>query len=473
MPENPNHTQRIYLLLQKRQNLLTLYTLQAEKEAREKVANALRIMMPANGARKPGFEVVSLPSRPSVMMETAAGPHPVVAGIRELVVTLLVNPRDLPFFRNLPRIAPPDTVTAFGYDAPIRLRGHWSTVMGLGNRFSSREKAEKLIRRQSLQMNGTTLTGQGVHVALIDSGLDVIERQRLGMTYGMSYAGSEHLKYASEAPPAPRYDHAFTMARNFKMIAPNVTLHDYAVLPSRLSKALVPSIGIEVDAFLSDMVAVYITLHTQISLRQSLGDYAPWVISNSWSVYERTWDPSDPNAVPNPDMASDPLNAKIALVATLGADIIFCAGNGGQFGNDPRCGENDVGPGRSIIGPNGHPDVITVGSVRSDGGWIGSSSQGPGIMGTQLSAIQKPDIVIPSDFAENEDGSQLNTGTSTSCAITAAVVAAIREGWPLIQRNVLKTAIINCCWQMDTPGWNNRTGNGILNVEDLTTSLPQ
>jgi subtilisin family serine protease len=471
MPANPLFTQRVYLLLRKRAGFFARYTRPNEDQARIQVAQALNAAIPSIQTATSGFEIVSLPSRPSVMMMTAAGPHPIVAGIRKLVVTLLINPRDLPFFQSIPAIAPPDTVTAFSFDAPVRLGGHWAGGMGMGNVFSKRETAERLISREFLKKSGTALTGQGVHVALIDSGLDAIERQRLGMTYGLTCPGQEHLNYAQFAPAAPRYDHAFSMARNFKMVAPNVTLHDYAVLPSRLSKALIPSIGIRQPAFISDMVAAYNTLSAHILWRQSVGDLAPWVVSNSWSIYKRSWNPTDPAAVPNPDMANDPLNTVIAQVAMLGADIVFCAGNGGQFGNDPRCGPDDQGPGRSIIGPNGHPDVITVGSVRCDGGWIGSSSQGPGMMGTQLGAVQKPDIVAPSDFIENEDRAQFNTGTSTACALTAAVIAAIREGWPMMQRSALKAAIIGSARQMDAPGWNNRTGHGILDVKALMPVL--
>lgn len=476
MPAPSDFSRRLFLLVRKRPGFLQRYRLPNETLARRRVAEALNAAIPTIATQTAGFKIVSLPSRPSVMMDN--GNHPIIAGIDELVVTLLVKPADLRFFLDIPSIAPADTVTSAGIDAPIRVNGYWAGGIGMGNMFSTRDRADNLIGRSELIKNAVPLTGQGVHVALMDSGLDMVERQQLGLNFGLSVSFPEHVNSLAGAPPAPRYGHAFTMARNFKAIAPDVTIHDYAILPVRLSKALIPSMGVRVGSFLSDAAAAYIALASHINWRRNLGDNNPWVVVNSWAVYERTWDPKDPIDDPDPDVITHPLNAKIALVASLGVDIIFCAGNGGQFGNDPRCGHDDKGPGRSIIGPNGHPDVITVGSVRTDGGWIGSSSQGPGAMnayagnsGRPLEAIQKPDLAAPSDFVENWDNSQLNTGTSTACALTAATIAALRQGWPTLSRVTFKQALISSARQLETAGWNNRTGHGILNIDALTTAL--
>jgi hypothetical protein len=465
-PDKPKLTKRIFLVLRKSPELLARYTLAEENLARKTVAEVLIEAIPSINTATVGFDIVSLPSRPSVMMER--GYHSIAAGIDKLIVVLMVSPKDIKFFQDIPKTAPADTVTGFGVDAPVSVGGYWAGGIGMGNTFSTRAAAELLIKRDALVRDGTLLTGQGVHVALIDSGLDVVERQQLGLSFGVTIPGQEHLNALPEAPAAPRYDHAFAMARSFKSIAPDVTIHDFAVLPPRLSKTLIPNIGIRPVAFISDMHAAYIALANLILEYRNNGDNSPWVVVNAWSVYRRNWAISDQSAYDNLDLITHPLNASIAEVSTLGADIIFCAGNGGQFGNDPRCGPEDIGPGYSIIGPNGHPDVITVGAVRTDGGWIGSSSQGPGIMGKQLEAIQKPDIAAPSDFIENDDGSQLNSGTSTACAVTAATVAALRQGWPTTHRLAFKAALLTKARQMEEAGWNNRTGHGILNIEALT-----
>ena len=121
-------------------------------------------------------------------------------------------------------------------------------------------------------------------------------------------------------------------------------------------------------------------------------------------------------------------------------DLVFAAGNCGQFCPSRRCGADDVGPGRSIIGANSHPDVLTVGAVRADGIWLGYSSQGPGALSTK-----KPDLCAASQFCEDDDAAAVNTGTSAACAIAAGVVAALRSRCPsnLLPPAELKQILIN------------------------------
>ena len=72
-----------------------------------------------------------------------------------------------------------------------------------------------------------------------------------------------------------------------------------------------------------------------------------------------------------------PINLLIDFIDARGHDIVFAAGNCGQFCPNPRC-DWDAGPGTTILGANSHPKVLTVGAVRTDGLWLGYSSQGPG-----------------------------------------------------------------------------------------------
>src|SRR5205823_643362 len=108
-----------------------------------------------------------------------------------------------------------------------------------------------------------------------------------------------------------------------------------------------------------------------------------------------------------------PLNIIVGQAASE-HDVVFAAGNCGQFGPMARCGVHDVGPGHSILGANSHPDVLTVGAVRTDGLWLGYSSQGPGAL-----YPDKPDLCAASQFSDNEDAYAGNTGTSAACALAA------------------------------------------------------
>ena len=110
----------------------------------------------------------------------------------------------------------------------------------------------------------------------------------------------------------------------------------------------------------------------------------------------------------------------------LDPDVIFAAGNCGEFCGSRRCGGVDRGPGRSIWGANALPEVITAGAVLTNEMWAGYSSQGPGPSIHGL-ASDKPDLCAPSNFRETTDAAVHNTGTSAACAVTAGIVAALRS----------------------------------------------
>ena len=113
-------------------------------------------------------------------------------------------------------------------------------------------------------------------------------------------------------------------------------------------------------------------------------------------------------------------------MTSLGIDVLFAAGNCGQFCPDNRCGGLDRGPSRSIWGANSLQHVLTVGAVRADDMWLGYSSQGPG---QQFLGKAKPDFCATSQFAEDDDGFNINTGTSAATGLTAGVIAALRSRW--------------------------------------------
>jgi hypothetical protein len=160
--------------------------------------------------------------------------------------------------------------------------------------------------------------------------------------------------------------------------------------------------------------------------------------------------------------------------ATEVADIVFAAGNCGAFAPDGRCTDDVIGPGRSILGPNSLPGVLTVGAVRTDGIWAGYSSQGPGQFSCGCDvAQQKPDLAAPSDFRVGGilDGSA--GGTSAASAVAAGIVAALRTrgartaaGTPDELFDLLRaTARRN-----PAAGWNPRTGHGVIDAAAAWTA---
>ena len=70
-----------------------------------------------------------------------------------------------------------------------------------------------------------------------------------------------------------------------------------------------------------------------------------------------------------------PFTRKVGLTIDAGLIVLFAAGNCGAFGGDPSCATS--GPGKSIWGANGAPEVMTVAAANPKGQYIGYGGQGP------------------------------------------------------------------------------------------------
>jgi hypothetical protein len=153
-------------------------------------------------------------------------------------------------------------------------------------------------------------------------------------------------------------------------------------------------------------------------------------------------------------------------------EMVFAAGNCGQFCPDPRCGAYDVGPGKSVYGANAHPKVLTVGGITTHPIAIGSSSQGEGPVAL---AAEKPDLVAPSMFSEGSDRHTRNGGTSAACAMAAGVLAALRQRWGPkdVTPEVMNQCLRETAWRPGPPGWDGRLGYGVINAEAALNRLTQ
>jgi len=158
----------------------------------------------------------------------------------------------------------------------------------------------------------------------------------------------------------------------------------------------------------------------------------------------------------------------VALLPVYGlADIVFAAGNCGQFCPDPRCGANQIGPGRSIYGVAAINNILSVGAVRGDEIWLGYSSQGPAPVNF---ASTKPDLCAPSQFAGPADWGRSYTGTSAACALTTGAMAAARS-FPatstLYPAALRARAIATASVPVSETVPNQRVGSGLLDIDAL------
>jgi len=350
-----------------------------------------------------------------------------------------------------------------GADIPFQSTDCWCPGEAADPIYGDRDDAEKLIEAKVLQHHG--LKGRHVNVVIVDRGLDLNH---------INVAGRWQFATANQIPVPTPDNHAMMVARHIQKVAPHAAIFDCALLPEHISN---------IGQFMVVAHSAYVQMLADIAnWKQHHIRSSQWVFVNAWAVYDRhsEFPPGDYSNNPN-----HPFNQIVEQAAvTDHIDVVFAAGNCGLFCPKMNCGHNDRGPGRSIFGANSDVHVLTTGAVRTDGMWLGYSSQGPGqprFAPAGQAMSEKPDLCVPSQYRETEDAHLVNTGTSASCALAAAVIAALRgrHGWDStrIPPDVLRAYLINSASQTHYPaGWNEKLGHGILNVKkayhDLHTDYP-
>lgn len=277
--------------------------------------------------------------------------------------------------------------------------------------------------------------GNGIVVGVLDSGITALGRpvkpgetsRRIGRVIGGWPSGSwgtESSKWG---------DHGNMCATDVLGMAPEAQLYDLRIAgsggsPGTISRAL--------QAF-------------QWSINQFRSDGTPQVLTNSWGIFQESWDATYAR---NPN---HPFTRKVEQAIAEGILVLFAAGNCGDTCPDGRCG-SDNGPNRSIWGANGHRDVMTVGAVNKNEQFIGYSSRGPAAL-----TAQKPDFCSISHFSGyfNSD-----SGTSAATPILAGAVALMKQAKPAMSQAQAKSCLQATAKQILGSGWNQNTGHGIVQV---------
>jgi subtilisin family serine protease len=338
-------------------------------------------------------------------------------------------------------------------DLPFTAADHWCIGDASDPIFSDRSGAEKLLGVPYLRGQADT-TGRGVNVVIVDQGLD---RQALGSSYGGGWSvGTAHPGSPLPQPGSVRRPHGMMIAHNILKVAPEAKLFDLPLAP--------PDKISNIQAFLSFADAAYLQMLMDIDLWK-LGSFpGPWILVNPWGIFDRKSEHPLGHYTENPH---NHFNQLVVNAVQRDIDVVFAAGNCGQFCPDNRCGEEDRGPSRSIWGANSLEAVVTVGAVRADNMWLGYSSQGPGQ--PRLGA-DKPDLCATSQFCEDDDAFSINTGTSAACGLTAGVVAALRSRWnaATVSPHQLKQILNQTARKPTNVPWStvlaHRLGHGVLNA---------
>jgi subtilisin family serine protease len=362
-----------------------------------------------------------------------------------------------------------DTKTAAFANVPIAVADHWCPI-GQDLLFGTRRDARKLIGADALKT--ASLSGKGVNVVIIDQGLN---KEWIDKNFGPDrYKGGWPFIPHGKDPRPKRLpgetsvddaQHGLMIARNVLDIAPEASLFDLPLVPPRIH---------DIHTYLCEAHAAYVRMLKDI--RRSGGN---WVLVNAWAVFDRQSERPPGGYTENRCTGSFKLHEftqEVSDAIDSNVDVLFCAGNCGQFCPDGRCSPNDNGPGRSIWGANSFHRVLTVGAVRTDGTWIGYSSQGPGqpkLGPADAQENQKPDFCVPSGFTEDHDAHAVNRGTSAATGIAAGLVAALRSKWDArtIKPERLKTVLNATARRPVSPSWDPRLGNGIIDIPAVLKKL--
>ncbi|WP_219722163.1 S8 family serine peptidase [Deinococcus planocerae] len=205
------------------------------------------------------------------------------------------------------------------------------------------------------------------------------------------------------------------------------------------------------DIRISDSNAISAALAGfQWAIERHRADGTPQILSNSWGIFQETWDrvyARDPN---------HPFTRKVVEALDEGILVLFAAGNCGGTCPDGRCGP-DTGPGRSIWGANGHPRVMTVGAVNRDEQFVGYSSQGPAALDPG-----KPDFCSVTHFRGYFAS---DSGTSAATPIAAGVVALLKQAQPALTQEEVKRALRDTAKDIGAPGFDQHSGAGIIRAK--------
>lgn len=368
---------------------------------------------------------------------------------------------------------------SIGADLPVRAAGvvgidsswtHWCPGQASDGLFGKREAALRAMGATAPQLAAAGLPGTKdasgrVNLIVVDTGLPASLIRPLGAVTGWELAVIDGTDITVRVPGKPLTDHGAMVAGNALALAhgPDIKVLDCPAIPDGI---------MNLDAFLGWIVAAMLSVKAFVKDQQASDAVASaparsWVVCNAWGVF----DPSrETSSVPYSSSQAHPLTTQFRELSQLGVDIVFAAGNCGQFCPNGRCGPGFIGPGGSINGANAMPEALTVGAVRSDGLWLGYSGQGPGIAGM---APEKPDVCAPSQF-ENDLDAGPNTGTSAACGLAAGAVALLRTRWPsaVADPAALRAILRDTAVQPYGPrGWQGRTGHGVINLAGAAAAL--
>jgi hypothetical protein len=365
---------------------------------------------------------------------------------------------------------------SIGADLPVspaqnggRFWSHWCPEEAAYGLFGDLAAALRTIRAEPALLPEDLPGQERVNIVFVDTGLPPDLLPANGFRGWSVLEDPSHFPGPLRLPGNPFTRHGEMVARNARAVIrvrtppakPRLRLLDCPAIPDGITN---------LPIFLRSITAALFSVWASIlwlRVREPQPPRTGWVICNAWGVFDPSLEFPEIPYANNPE---HPVAVVLRWLQNLRVDIVFAAGNCGQFCPNDRCHPDYTGPGRSINGANALEQVLTVGAVRTDRLWLGYSGQGPGISGMEQ---EKPDLCAPSQF-EDEDDAGPNTGTSAACGLAVGAVAFLRTKWPCseVDPAELRDVVRKTAAQPDgPPGWQERTGHGILDLVSAAQRL--
>jgi hypothetical protein len=313
------------------------------------------------------------------------------------------------------------------------------------------------------------LNGSNVAVALVDIGIYLpYLTKKLGPTPRLDVSNSWTPNWLTSRPGRHRIGHGTMCAYDVLISAPKATLLDFAALLGRSpgDHSVGTTIGTVSQAYFK-LLWIWAIIPQLSHIRPP---YNGLVINNSWTIFHPCWEDFPRNHpgryIDNPN---HPFHYLVAVLAEVGADIVFAAGNCGAQCPSPVCLHRSAG---SIMGASAYPEVLTIAGCDTRDKRVGYSSQGPSIAGLPP---EKPDLTAYTHFlgSEVEGRGRPDAGTSAACPVAAGCIAALRtKASPdRVPPSSLFAELKSSARQTSGAGWNRDYGFGIIDPVSAASAL--